>query len=127
MMAVVAVAAALGACGAVAGPARPGGPTATPSQVVTEADSGKTISLAVGQTAALRLPSRYEWSDPRVSGDAVRVSAGAGAPAAAYREWTIGAVARGTVTVTAAGRPRCTPGDICPGAILAFSIIVSVT
>ena len=119
--------AAVAGCGSV-GPARPpGGPGATPAVVLTEADSGRTVPLSVGEQAALRLSSSHTWSEPQVSGGAVRLAAAAGPSAAGYREWTITAVARGAATVTAAGRPSCPPGAICPGAILAFTVTLDVT
>ncbi|HSR24847.1 MAG TPA: hypothetical protein VLW53_14935, partial [Candidatus Eisenbacteria bacterium] len=61
------------------------------------------------------------------SGGAMRLAAAASPSAAGYREWTITAVARGAATVTTAGRPACTPGAICPGAIQAFMVTFDVT
>ncbi len=124
-LALLVLALALGACGAAAGPGAQASPSPSPVQVVTEADSGQTISLAVGQTADLRLSNRYTWSAPQVSGGAVRVAGGAAA--ADYHEWTLTAVARGTATVTSGGRVACSPGDVCPGAVRAFSVTVAVT
>lgn len=116
---------ALGACGAAGGAAPSGGASPTPSRVLTEADSGMVVSLAVGESVALRLSNRYTWSQPQATGGAVRVAAGA--PAAAYHEWIVTAVARGSATVTSGGRVACSPGDVCPGAILAFSLAITVS
>jgi len=115
----------LGACGAAGGAAPSGGASPTPSQVLTDADSGKVVSLAVGESVALRLSSRYTWSAPQATGGAVRVAAGASA--ASYHEWIVTAVARGSATVTSGGRVACSPGDVCPGAILAFSLAITVS
>lgn len=114
-----------GGCGAAGGAPPSGGASPTPSQILTEADTGTTVSLAVGETAALRLSSGYTWSDPQVSGGAVRVAARP--VTAAYHEWTVTAVARGTATVMSGGRVACSPGDVCPGAIRAFILTVTVT
>lgn len=114
----------LASCGAAPPAARPG---ATPSTVVTEADSGRTVHLSVGQAAALRLSHRYAWSEPRADGNAVRIVRSAGVRSTAYDEWTISAVGQGATTITSSGRPACTPGSICPGFILAFSLTFVVT
>lgn len=95
--------------------------------VLTEADSGRTVPLAVGEVAALRLSSRSTWSEPQAAGGSVRVTPAAAPSGAAYREWTLTAVARGVATVTSGGRPACTPGTVCPGVILAFSVTIDVT
>jgi hypothetical protein len=95
--------------------------------VLTEADSGRTVPLVVGEAAALRLSNRYTWSEPQVSGGAVRLVGAASPSGAGYREWTITAVARGGATVTSGGRPTCTPGTVCPAAILAFTVTIDVT
>ncbi|HXM58097.1 MAG TPA: hypothetical protein VOB72_22050 [Candidatus Dormibacteraeota bacterium] len=124
-LALAALSLVLAACGAAGGSPSPGGPSPTPVQVLTEADSGRTVALAVGQTAALRLSNRYTWSDPQATGGAVRVTRGDAT--AAYHEWTISAAARGTATVTSGGRVACSPGAVCPGAILAFTLTVTVT
>ena len=116
------VAVALGGCGAAGGAAPPGGASPTPTQVLTDADSGTAITLAVGQRAELRLSTRY--TEPQASGGAVRVAAGDST--AAYRVWTITAVGRGTATVTSGGKIPCSPGDVCPGAIRAFTLAVTV-
>jgi len=124
-LAALALVLASGACGAAGGGPSSGGPSPTPVQVLTEADSGRTVALAVGQTAALHLANRYTWSEPQATGGAVRVARGD--TTGAYHEWTVTAVARGTATVTSGGRVACSPGVICPGAILAFALTVTVT
>ena len=114
----------VGLAGCGGAPGRPGdaGSTAAPAAVVTEADSGRSVHLAVGQTAALRLSARYEWSEPRASGSTVRIDR-----TAAAGEWTVAAVHRGTSDITSAGRPACSPGSACPAVVLAFSVTVVVT
>ena len=95
--------------------------------MLTEADSGRTVPLAVGEVAALRLSGRYTWSEPQAAGGAVRVTAAVVPSGAGYREWSLTAVARGAAAVTSGGRPACTPGTVCPGAILAFTVTIDVT
>jgi predicted secreted protein len=112
----------LSGCGATGGAARP---SPVPSVVVTEADSGHTVQLPAGSTALLRLSSRHTWSAPRVTGGAVRLASGPGG-GPDYEEWTISAVSAGQATVSAAGRPRCTPGQICPQLVIAFSVTIAV-
>jgi hypothetical protein len=126
--AALAAAAALlfGGCGAAAPTSGPPSPTASPSVYYTEADSGQTVHLFVGEVAGLRLSDHYTWSDPRSSGALLRVARATGPPAAGYHEWTITGVGRGTAAVTSAGRIACSPGAVCPGAILAFRLTVLV-
>jgi hypothetical protein len=121
-------AAALGAaCGALA-PGPPAvTPTPAPAAVVTEGDNGHTVLLAVGQHAALRLDNRSTWSEPQVSGSAVRIAPAPTHQGAAYREWTVSAAARGRATIVSEARPRCSPGLMCPGAIVAYSVTFEVT
>jgi hypothetical protein len=117
----------LQACGAAAPQGGVAAPTATPSIVVTEADSGRTVPLPTGDVAALHLSDRYTWTEPEVRGGAVHVSHVRDVPGAGYQQWTVMATGRGTATITSAGRLRCTPGDLCPGAIRAFSVTIVVT
>jgi hypothetical protein len=129
--------AALALLAAGCGAASPGGPTAasggagqpgaTPSVILTMADSGRAVRLATGQTAALRLPDRDTWSDPQASGDAVRVTRGRDDHAAGYDEWIVVAARPGTATITSQGRLACPTGTICPGPIIAFSVTVAVS
>jgi len=124
LLAALALALAVGACGAAAPGARP---SATPSTIITDVDSGRTVQLAVGEVAALRLADRATWSEPRVAGGAVRVTHSGHDRAAGYDEWLIVATGRGTATLTSAGRVACAPGGACPDVLVAFSISVAVT
>ena len=125
LIGVAAIALAAASCGAVpAAPATSGG---TPGPVLTEADSGRTVSLPAGGRATLRLSDRHVWSEPRISGGAIRLTPAAPAAGSGQREWEISASGRGSATITAEGRPACTPGQLCPGAVLAFSLTVVVT
>lgn len=117
----------LGACGAAGSTSGPGAANPTPTAVLTEADGGKSVQLHVGDRAALRLTSTYVWTSPTSSGGAVRVTPVEGAGDPTFREWTIEAVARGTATVTAEGRPTCSPGTMCTQVIRDLAITVVVT
>ncbi len=126
MLALLVTAALLAGCGAVSSRGQPG-PTATPAAVVTDADTGSTVQLAVGQQAALRLGGRLTWSEPQVSGGAVRLTPVDEVREQGYREWTISAAGRGTAKITSTGRPACSPGEMCPAVVQLFSVTVVVT
>lgn len=116
--------AACGASGAIGGPPPPG---ATPVAVLTEADSGRTVRMAVGDRAVLHLGGAFTWSPPRSSGGAVRLGPAPGPTSGGEEVWTISAAAAGTATVTATGRPPCASGTICPQIVRAFTLTVVVT
>ncbi|MFI5808256.1 hypothetical protein [Streptomyces sp. NPDC051561] len=103
-------------------PARPPGtptpPTASlphpsgpyPSGPLTEADTGRTLALTVGDTAHLRLSSKYRWTGPAADGvttggpSLLLVPVGyEGDPG--FLEWEIRALRPGTTTVRATGKP----------------------
>ncbi len=74
---------------------------------ITQAASGKTVSLAKGEEATLRLSNRWHWSEPRVSSSAVELTPVEYLVNPGFREWTIEARKRGRVTIRSLGRPRC--------------------
>lgn len=94
----------LAGCGEEA--ARERGPkmSAAP-QRITEDHSGRSFVLAPGSETSLRLPGEYEWSDPAVRGDAVRLARVDYLQDPGFSEWTVLAVRPGTATVTASGTP----------------------
>lgn len=83
-----------------------GASSATPHQI-TERSAGKTFRLAKGDTATLRLSSRWQWSDPRVSTKVVELTPVEYFTDPGFREWTIDARRRGRATIRATGRPTC--------------------
>ena len=74
---------------------------------LTQAASGKTIHLAKGEDATLRLSSRWRWSEPRLSSAAVELTQVEYLIDPGYREWTIEARKRGRATIRSLGRPGC--------------------
>src|SRR5262245_3860209 len=122
---ILAAAVALAGCGAAAPAGRPAA-SATPSVVLTEVDSGRTVQLRVGDEAVLRLSSQNTWAEPQVNGGAVRVTRVDAVRDSGFREWRIEAVTAGTATVRSFGRPPCTPGQICPALVVAFSVTIVV-
>ena len=74
---------------------------------ITQAASGKTIRLAKGENATLRLSNRWHWSEPRVSSNAVELTPVEYLVDPGFREWTIEARKRGRVTIRSLGRPSC--------------------
>jgi hypothetical protein len=114
-------------CGAAGGASTASSPSVGPSAVLTDADAGRTVTLAVGQEAVLRLSGQRLWTDPQAGGGVVRLTPRAFVRNPGYREWVITPLGRGTATITASGRPLCSPGQICPALVMAYTITVVVT
>ena len=74
---------------------------------ITQAASGKTVRLAKGEDAVLRLSNRWHWSEPQVSSNAVELTPVEYLVDPGFREWTIDARKRGRVTISSLGRPNC--------------------
>ena len=74
---------------------------------ITQAASGKTLRLAKGESATLRLSNRWRWSEPRVSSNDVELTPVEYFVNPGFREWTIDARKRGRVTIRSLGRPNC--------------------
>lgn len=74
---------------------------------ITQAASGKTIRIARGDNAVLRLSNRWQWGEPRVSSDEVELTPVEYFVDPGFREWTIEARKRGRVTIRSLGRPSC--------------------
>jgi hypothetical protein len=108
-------------------PASPSPPAAGQAVVITQADSGQTVTLALGSTAQLRLPTALRWSAPVASGHAVTLTAAPVAASLGYSEWIVTAAAAGSATVTSGGAPICSPGMACPQFVEQFTVTVTVT
>jgi predicted secreted protein len=74
---------------------------------ITQAASGKTIRLAKGESATLRLANRWDWSEPRVSTAAVELTPVEYFVDPGFREWTIDARKPGRATIRSRGTPKC--------------------
>lgn len=90
---------------------------------VTQVASGKTIRLAKGESAILRLSNRWQWGEPRVSSAAVELTPVEYFVNPGFREWTIDARNRGRATIRAFGRPDC---SACARATRHFVLTVVV-
>jgi hypothetical protein len=93
---------------------------------MTEADSGRVYALTTGDKPHLRLSNRYVWEEPRVTGP-VTLTPVEYFRDPGYREWVISFDRPGQATIKSSGRPACTPGSVCPGAILAFTVTMVAT
>jgi hypothetical protein len=81
-------------------------PTAAP---LTQADSGRTLELAREGERTLRLAHRWSWSEPHVTGGAVRLDPINYFADPGFDAWTIVGVQAGSATITATGRPGPRP------------------
>jgi len=75
---------------------------------LTQASSGKTVHLAKGESARLRLSNRWRWSEPHVSSAQVDLTPVEYFVDPGFREWTIDARKPGRATIRSLGRPSCT-------------------
>jgi hypothetical protein len=108
-------------------PASPSPPAAGQAVVITQAYSGQSVTLTLGSSAELRLPTALRWSAPVASGHAVTLSAAPVAASLGYAEWIVTAVAAGSATITSGGAPICSPGMACPQFAEQFTVTVTVT
>ncbi|MGH2718809.1 MAG: hypothetical protein ACRDJU_09545 [Actinomycetota bacterium] len=97
-------------------------------QVITNRDSGKTITMVVGTCATLELDNGLTWSAPVSSSSAVQlffppVPAGS---TVATEEWFLRAAHQGVATVTSLGRPACTTPGQCPDFVVLFRVTIDV-
>ena len=97
-------------------------------QVITNRDSGKTITMVVGTCATLELDSGLVWSAPMSSSSAVQlffppVPVGS---TVATEEWFLRAAHQGVATVTSLGRPACTTPGRCPDFVVLFRVTIDV-
>lgn len=100
----------------------PGLATAAPL-VVTVADNGTTLHLAIGQQFLLDLGSSVDWTvtvaDPRIVGHVIGVPVIQGAQGPYVAE------APGTTLLSAVGSPPC-PSGACPLFRLGFRLTITV-
>jgi hypothetical protein len=87
-------------------PAREQGAGMSPApRTITEEHSGRSFALAPGSGTALRLPGEYEWGEPAVRGEAVRLARVDYLQDPGFSEWIVAAVRPGTATIAALGAP----------------------
>lgn len=92
------------------------GPTGSPRSakgVLTMADNGTVVRMAVGESVRLQLDPPWRWETPTVRGDSVVVYPVNNIMDSGHQEWIIQAVDPGTATVRAFGDAMCPPGTQC--------------
>jgi hypothetical protein len=93
---------------------------------LTQASNGATITAATGDTVTLRLGADLDWSgDVGVSDNTVLQQLPDALARGVQGVWR--AVAPGTATVHATGRPICDPNAPCPQFLATFSAAVVVS
>ena len=98
----------------------PAAPAPAPApQPITERDSGKAFTLALGAETSLQLSSDHDWSEPTVDGQAVELTRVDYFQDPGFREWTVQAVGAGTASIAARGTPTCAG---CPDTPLRFQV-----
>jgi hypothetical protein len=96
-------------------------PASTPSssrthssshRVLTLADHGKTVSLAVGEPVSVRLGGPWLWTDPVAEGGAIDVAQVNFFVDPGYSEWAVQGLRAGRATLQINGGANCpTEGD----------------
>ena len=99
------------------------GASSTVRPPITQAASGKTLRMSKGENAILRLSNRWQWSEPRVSSDAIELTPVDYFVDPGFREWTIEPRKRGRATIRALGRPNC---SACADATRRFVLTIVV-
>ncbi|MFE7710379.1 hypothetical protein ACFU6I_32370, partial [Streptomyces sp. NPDC057486] len=84
-------------------PSEPG-PSASTS-ILTEGDSGRTVTLDRGGTVQLRLSGRWRWEAPSVDGDSIVLVRVDYESDPGFRAWEVRAVHPGDADIRAEGRP----------------------
>ena len=103
----------------------------TPSSghhVLTLADNGKTVSLAVGQSVSVRLGGPWLWREPVVDGGAIDVAQVNFFVDPGYSEWAVRGLRAGRATLQINGEANCpTEGDtVCILGAKVFAVTFAV-
>lgn len=80
------------------------GPSASTS-ILTEGDSGRTVTVGRGGTVQLRLSGRWRWEAPSVDGDSIVLVRLDYESDPGFRAWEVRAVHPGDAVIQANGRP----------------------
>lgn len=101
-----------------------------PAATLTNADTGKTVQIRVGQTIDLSLRAASGFQNWVVAPPNAAVLMPAADPAAAaVRGVTLRAflaAAAGQTAITATSKPTCTSGQACPQLVQGFNVTVVV-
>ncbi len=112
-----------------------GTPTGTPGSVpstapvalvITQADTGKVLTLPFGSAAELRLGGNLRWSSPTATAGILSVAPETLTPDPGYQAWRITATGHGTTMIQSNGVPVCPPGKVCAQFIVAFRATIVV-
>ena len=96
------------------------GPTPTPMTspstmlIITERDSGSTISVTTQTQASLRLSNQYVWDPPQVTGAAIELDPVQYFANPGFSEWSIRITGTGEATIASSGMPNPPPAPTCP-------------
>jgi hypothetical protein len=107
-------------------PTTAGGDAATPAQVLTNTDSGKTVNLKVGQVLSVQLRDR-RWSPPSVNADVLQPQVLNVTVPEGVTRWDYKAVAAGTSTFTTEGSCLSNPGGPNCLSIIVYKLTITVT
>lgn len=121
--------AALAGCGAISGPSGSGSPqpSTLSAVVITERDSGETLTFSMATHATLRLSTAYTWQEPRVSSTAIALEPVQYFRDPGYVEWNIRVIKPGSAQISSAGTPNCRLGTPCPASSRQFEIRIDVS
>jgi len=75
--------------------------------VLTLADNGKTVVLAIGETVSVRLGGPWLWHDPAVDGGALDVAQVDFLVDPGYSEWAVRGAHAGRATLQILGKANC--------------------
>ena len=79
--------------------------------LITQAQSGKTYRVVRGRELTLRLPGRWNWSQPRTGSVAVELTPVEYFVDPGYSEWRIATLRRGVATIRSVGTSRSSGGS----------------
>ncbi len=114
---------AIGAAGVGGGTGDPAGAVQSSSLSINERDTGRAFTLTRTTNAALRLSGKWVWTQPKVRGRAVILSAVNYRSDPGFKEWEITRRTAGTARITAYGRPNC---DGCSRRARSFRVTLKV-
>ena len=104
-------------------------PPAPASVILTNKNSGNTVSVSKGETVEVHLPFGMTWSGPANLSQgllSLQGPAGYASPTANACVWRFVAVGTGTAQLAFVGRPICKKGQLCPMYIMAMPFTVVI-
>lgn len=85
-------------------------PSASSGRIFTLADTGKRVSLAIGESVSIRLGGPWLWRGPIVDGNAVMVAPVDFLIDPGYSQWAVQGVRAGSARVQITGEADCPTG-----------------